>query len=558
MSTEKIKRIQEIARYLQMLESNQKALFAELNAFPNDLVTELIEEYRNVEEQFQPINLLRYEVLNQLQEERPPLTATDVDWYRECIKRKDTEYFQKYGTKVIEGLANYQKRDPFNAFQRQGQTLYFRLLYTFFYRRHESRLVNQSLREISHELATELDLTNYRIHAVDFRGSTNFGAIQCWLALYPAPFNSLRQSHSLFIAILPQGLRAGLWSGAENKASFEGSVEYFNTYETAIVFLQRLKTDYYRLNQQVKEEPYTITEKSISVEETVIPYPSASYTKKDALHELFLDEAAFDELLSALHYKQNLIIQGPPGVGKSFVARRLAYTLLGSKDSSRLATVQFHQSYSYEDFMQGLRPDGQGGFRLQNGLFYTFCQQARNNIQRPYVFLIEEINRGNLSRILGELFQLLESDKRNPEAAITLTYSGERFFLPPNLYLIGTMNTADRSLALVDYALRRRFSFVDLSPAFGEKFQSFLLTHQLSIEFIHNLVRKIEDINKVIHNDRHLGSGFQIGQSYFTQPELPEKSWFERIIRLEIAPLLREYWFDQPEYAEDQIRALLA
>src|SRR5690606_1428410 len=185
------------------------------------------------------------------------------------------------------------------------------------------------------------------------------------------------------------------------------------------------------------------------------------YTLDDALDGLFLSRDQFTYILDQLGRKRNVILEGPPGVGKTFIAKRVAWALLGEKDPSRVEMVQFHQSYAYEDFVQGWRPAEAGGFDLRNGIFYEFCERAAgDDPERPYVFIIDEINRGNLSKVFGELLMLIEGDKRGPDFAIPLTYSRareERFYVPRNLYVLGMMNTADRSLAMVDYALRRRF-----------------------------------------------------------------------------------------------------
>ena len=191
-----------------------------------------------------------------------------------------------------------------------------------------------------------------------------------------------------------------------------------------------------------------------------LPKP-ASFTKKDALAGLFMTAGKHDEIIARLKRKKALILQGPPGVGKTFVARRLAFAMMGMKDTRRVAMVQFHPSYGYEDFVQGFRPT-RTALERRDGVFYQFVRLARNDPDRDWFFIIDEINRGNLAKIFGELLMLIEADKRGPEHAIPLTYSespDETFYLPANLHFIGTMNTADRSLAMVDYALRRRFAF---------------------------------------------------------------------------------------------------
>ncbi|MGF1450994.1 MAG: AAA family ATPase [Opitutales bacterium] len=287
------------------------------------------------------------------------------------------------------------------------------------------------------------------------------------------------------------------------------------------------------------------------------------YTDADDLASLFMAPDTFRRMKSLLRTKKNLVLQGPPGVGKSFVARRLAFALMGERDKSRVAMVQFHQSYAYEDFIQGYRPAGeQGGFALRDGVFYRFARQALQDPGRPYVFIIDEINRGNLSRIFGELMLLIEHDKRSQDYAVALTYSPtERFYLPENLHLIGLMNTADRSLAMVDYALRRRFAFVDLEPEFRSARFVEHLREYFEASFVTDIVARLEALNTVIAQDsRDLGKGFCIGHSFFCinseQPPITPESWYQQIISAEIEPLLHEYWADKPEKAREEVAKL--
>ena len=292
--------------------------------------------------------------------------------------------------------------------------------------------------------------------------------------------------------------------------------------------------------------------------------PVQTYHLEEELQNLFLEYEDFKSIIELIKHKKNLILQGPPGVGKTFIARHIAWAAMGLKDENRIQMVQFHQSYSYEDFVQGFRPDENGGFYLKNGIFFDFCKRAGRDTEDDYFFIIDEINRGNLSKIMGELMMLIEPDKRGNHS-IPLTYSksaDETFTVPSNVYLIGTMNTADRSLAMVDYALRRRFCFVDLEPAYGtEKFNNFLVSAGVPDDLVKKIDARLSYLNTSIAGEtKNLGPGFRIGHSYFCPGDNDanfDGNWYRNIVNYEIAPLLREYWFDSPEKAKEQIQQLL-
>ena len=267
-----------------------------------------------------------------------------------------------------------------------------------------------------------------------------------------------------------------------------------------------------------------------------------TYDRSKFLDEVYVGYEDYEQLESLLLRKKNLILQGAPGVGKTFAAKRLVYAIMGEKDDNRVVQVQFHQNYSYEDFVMGYKPNENGGFELKNGIFYKFCKRAAADSDHKYFFIIDEINRGNLSKIFGELLMLIENDYR--DKPIQMSYREEHFAVPSNVYIIGMMNTADRSLAMIDYALRRRFSFYEMKPGFENTSFSEYVDKQHDPHLNH-LVKAIIELNKVIASDDSLGSGFCIGHSYLC--ELGTHYNLESIVEYDIIPMLREYWFDNDE-----------
>ena len=276
------------------------------------------------------------------------------------------------------------------------------------------------------------------------------------------------------------------------------------------------------------------------------------YTDADFLEQVYIDAEELTTLKTLLKRKKNLILQGSPGTGKTFLSKRLAYCMMGVKDPKRIEMVQFHQSSTYDEFVIGYRPTEDGSFRVQSGVFVQFCNKAAADPGHDYFFIIDEINRANISKVFGELLMLIEADHRSE--TISLAVEGRSFKVPENLFIIGMMNTADRGLALIDYALRRRFAFYEMKPAFeNANFQNKLAGNERLIA----LSKAVIELNHHIAEDPTLGRGFCIGHSYFCGEEITDTD-ADLILQYELIPLLEEYWFDEPDTVKAEVAKLRA
>ena len=298
---------------------------------------------------------------------------------------------------------------------------------------------------------------------------------------------------------------------------------------------------------------------SVSEDKTIKETQTQSYSVETIVEEgCFMEQEKLTKTLQRFRDKKNLILQGPPGTGKTWLAKRLAFALLGRSDEGKVRVVQFHPNLSYEDFVRGWRPSGDGNLSLVDGPFLKAIDTAQGDSDSDYVVVIEEINRGNPAQIFGEMLTLLEPDKRDKSNALELSYpryDGELVWLPENLYVIGTMNLADRSLAIVDFALRRRFAFIDLEPQIGEKWRNWVHEHNgIDIAILRQIENRINALNEELAQDSSLGPQYKIGHSYITPSHttsIPNPiEWFQQIVETEIYPLLREYWFDDAEKVE--------
>ena len=350
--------------------------------------------------------------------------------------------------------------------------------------------------------------------------------------------------------ILGKGIVRSEYYYDEERGEFPNvlDVEWTNTGEWTTTDLLQVKT---------LTEIYTDKEKGQKLINLITDELNerSKYSDADFMNEVYISGKKLQEMKSLLEVKKNIILQGAPGVGKTFSAERLAYVMMGEKDNSRIEFIQFHQNYSYEDFIMGFKPTDDGGFTLKQGVFYSFCEIARKDKDHDYFFIIDEINRGNMSKIFGELLMAIEADYRNHD--VRLAYKDDDFSVPENIYLIGMMNTADRSLAMIDYALRRRFSFISMEPGFDtdgfKKYQK-----SLHNETFDKLIDAVKGLNRNIEKDESLGVGFCIGHSYFCGME-PQNCTIDRlqqIVKYDLIPTLEEYWFDNKSVLDTEVKAL--
>lgn len=534
------------AGFLNTLYNNPEKIFEEINKLRQNssMLASLISIY---EKSIGSLNILRFVVLKAVQQ-GDVISEKFVQEVRHKFNEKDIAYFEKYlESNMLDQIKKYKKADPF-----QNRKSPFMTFYVYWFSGEEKIAIKCYLDSIGQELIARLGLSSYALHMVDFSGSQNQGQPLAWLCLYPNTMKSHNDAIQLFCEIDGSNMYAGLYKGHNVKQEIEiedqDRKNAYLSFNEMVKGMEQLVPKVIRLNNlisnKMNEDKRAVSGDTFHVKQLENTFNSLkankTYTNDDFLKEVFISPTKFNTLKNLLLTKKNIILQGAPGVGKTYAAKRLAYAILGTKDDSKIQMIQFHQSYRYEDFVMGHRPSS-NGFELKYGSFYNFCKKAEQNSDDKFFFIIDEINRGKTSEIFGELLTLIETDKRG--TPLQLLYSDEQFSVPENVYIIGMMNTADRSLAMTDYALRRRFSFFELDPAFeSENFR--IYQNNKNSKKYSKLISEIISLNKAISEDSSLGAGFRIGHSYLCcGSDVVTDEWLNNVVRYEILPLLKEYWF---------------
>ena len=299
---------------------------------------------------------------------------------------------------------------------------------------------------------------------------------------------------------------------------------------------------FFKLAEEEYKALYNII-REMNPKHTYMVYPE--YSKKDFLKECFYESDEYDELKDLILTRKNVILQGPPGTGKTYLAKRMVFSILGKKDTEKLLNVQFHPKYSVDEFIEGFRPDDIGIYKYREGCFKYFCNEARNDKKNKYFLLIDEINRGDVIKVFGDTFMLLEPDKRGKENYVELPASKERFYIPENLYIIGTMNIADQEQTMSDYAVRRRFSFYNVNPIFDNSdFVKYCSKSSLKLK----IIEAVKEINGMVSGNK------QIGHCYFCKDENDKE--LIRTVKYELIPLVEEYFKDEPQIRDVIIKKL--
>lgn len=429
----------------------------------------------------QPVVLLRYKLLEKL------LEGFQLNYeILEEVKKDINQNFEK------------------NVFQAWSNP--FRILYSLVYDKDKDELVDFFCKLIN-SVQERLNLTNEtKINLVHLDGAQNQGNNEIWFAIYNNTFKTQKVAKQLFFRI-KNGFEYGLLDNQNNKLNDLKIATDFDFEDVIVTFSRHVKT---------------------------------------ILNDNSMNQAKIGEYIEILEYKKQMILQGPPGTGKTYNAKKIAEQLIGVNTMDQIKIVQFHPSYSYEDFVRGIiakNIDGKIVYETENKVFGEFAKKAKDS-DLPFVLIIDEINRANLPVVLGELIYALEYRDEKIDSLYTLEGGDNKIIIPKNLYIIGTMNTADRSVGHIDYAIKRRFAFVDVLPneesIKNEKAKAlFKIVSELFVK---------EEAGKK-GNSEFLAPDFnfkdvQLGHSYFILKEgTVEEQKVELSIRLvyEILPILNEY-----------------